>query len=108
MWRRGLIRFVLACNWCVAGVSFGMAYYAHPHIASYTGIILTREESRERNEPELKDLDEHWRREDARAAIFMDRIQSLNRSGQNAWWLACIASTCTAVLLMIAFPKKTE
>jgi hypothetical protein len=111
-WRRGLIRFVLACNWTVAGLSFGLGWY--PHVCEWwatadelslaeQGKSLPRGKSMEPGDwQELRAArpraDEHFR----------PLTERLFRSGLNGWWTACISSAATAVLLMIAFPQKPK
>jgi hypothetical protein len=51
MWRRGVIRLVLAANWCVAELAYGMGWY--PHFGEWfdTAENLVRSE---RNQPSIQ------------------------------------------------------
>jgi hypothetical protein len=112
-WRRGLIRFVLACNWTVAGMSLGMGLY--PHFGEWfsnaedlvlaeqgkppldPGPVVEREPMTEEQHEAYMVRCEHYRQ----------LTYPLYRSGRNAWLFVSGTSAVTAVLLMIAFPKKT-
>lgn len=107
MWRREVIRLVLACNWCVAGLAFGMAIYGHAHL---WGSNCWRMAGEDIPFPEDEKADARGL-EDARYERmnqYRQRTNWVGDSGQRGWWLACGASLGTAVLLMIAFPKKPD
>ncbi len=111
MWRREVIRLVLACNWTVAGLSLGMGLY--PHFCEWwtTADDLVRVERGappwnageiEPRTPEQKEADS------ARGEQYRAQIYPLYRSGRNGWLWASGTCTTTAALLMLAFPKKPE
>lgn len=111
MWRREVIRWVLALNWCVAGLSLGFGLY--PHFGEWW---LTSEDLvlAERGKPGRRDPAFEWepmseqQREAymARAGHYRQITEPLYRSGRNGWLFVCGTSAVTAVLLIIAFPKK--
>lgn len=114
MWRRGVIRLVLACNWTIGGMSLGMGLY--PHFCDWflTAEDLVYAERGEQSPEPGVIVERQGMMDDERAAFFARRdhyrqlTDRLYRSGRNGWlW---VSGTCavTAVLLMIAFPKKTE
>lgn len=105
MWRREMIRLVLACNWIVAGFSFMCAVYGHGHLWGMNCGRMAQEDI-----PYLEDEKADVRGiEDAqskRRDEYKQRTNWVGESGQRGWWVACLTSAGTAVLLMIAFPKK--
>lgn len=102
MWRREVIRLVLAANWCVAGLSIGLGLY--PHFCEW--YFTSHEMARiERGDPPTTE-NERPTHDEAREGELRQQTERLYHSGQTGWWLACGASLGTAVLLMIAFPKK--
>ena len=53
MWRREVIRVVLACNWIVAGMSLGMGLY--PHYGQWWGTaenLVRAEQGNRRTSPD--------------------------------------------------------
>ena len=105
MWRREVIRLVLAANWIVFAISCGGALYGHDHL---WGVNCWRMAEQDIPYPEGEKADtravEESRSE--RRMQYMGRTNLVGESGQRGWWIACGASLGTAVLLMIAFPKK--
>ena len=104
MWRREVIRLVLACNWIVFALSCGAAVHGHGVIWRGTSHRLVGEEKAERGEDPWSDP--MAEADVQRAEQYRGRTEMLYLSGGNGWWVACGASFGTAVLLMIAFPKK--
>ena len=102
-WRRGLIRFVLACNWCVAGLAFGLGFYPHFIEWHFTARHLVQADQGKPGRD-----DQVWNKNDEpRAEHYRQLTYPLYRSGRNAWLWVSGTSAVSAVLLMIAFPKKT-
>ena len=105
MWRRELIRIVLAGNWIVFAVSCGMAVHGHNSAWTYASQELAVGEIEDRGDK----LEDATREEiQRRMAVLGPRTEPLRKSGESGWGLACLASLGTAVLLMVAFPKGTE
>lgn len=102
MWRREVIRLVLAANWIVFAISCNGAF-GHGHAWKLTGYQLLRAE---RGLPPAQGV--MWWVEEDRPQVegYQAHTEVLYRSGQTGWRIACGASFGTAVLLMIAFPKK--
>ena len=105
MWRRELIRLVLASNWIVFAISCGAALYGHAHLWG-SNCWRMAEEDIPFPEDEKADSRAIEEAQLARQTQYMRRTNWVGESGQRGWWLACGASLGTAVLLMIAFPKK--
>jgi hypothetical protein len=107
MWRREVIRLVLAANWCVAGLSFGMVAHGAPQQWGYTAHDLALEERREKGIAYPESTAE-WKEVAPVEQKYQARTANLHHNGLTGWLMACGASLGTAVLLMIAFPKKPE
>ena len=105
MWRREVIRFVLAANWIVFGWSFGMVAHGFPQQWGYTAHALALEERNEKGIAYPETAAE-WKQFAPVEQKYQERTASLYYYGLTGWILACGASFGTAVLLMIAFPKK--
>ncbi len=105
MWRREVIRLVLALNWCVFGWSCGMALYGHPHIWGMNSWRMAEEDVPLPDDGKADTRDVYEARL-TRRLEYDRRTNWVGESGQRGWWLGCGASLGTAVLLMIAFPKK--
>lgn len=105
VWRRGLIRFVLACNWTVAGLSQGMGLYPHfgEWFSNAEDLVLAERGPVTQIEPMTEEQHEAYM---VRCEHYRQLTYPLYRSGRNAWLFVSGTSAATAVLLMIAFPKK--
>jgi hypothetical protein len=107
MWRRELIRVILALNWCMAGVSFGQWVWGHNHIFRGTCLRVAYDQMRAEG-VEYPSDNEHWPEWYRRSDELRTKLAAADRVGDFGWLLGTIGFTATAVGLMIAFPKPLK
>jgi hypothetical protein len=105
MWRRELIRLVLAANWIVFAIASNGAIYGHAHLWG-SNCWRMAEEDIPFPDGEQEDTEAIREAQFERRTLYMARTKWVGDSGQFGWWMVWGASLGTAVLLMIAFPKK--
>ena len=108
MWRGRVIRVAIALNWCVAALSWGMAVHLHNVALKMTVQRLAFVEREDRGEQAEGRDEAEWEVIYARREVYKQRTEKVYNNGLTGWWVACGASLGTAVLLMVAFPKRTE
>ena len=106
MWRREVIRVVLAANWIVFAIASNMLI-AHGYLQGMNCRQMAREDI-PFPEDEKADVRLVEEAQEERNRQYRLRTQPVFEFGQRGWFVACGASLGTAVLLMIAFPKKPE
>lgn len=104
MWRREVIRLVLAANWIVFALSCNMVF-GHSYLFSHICRKMAWEDIPYPTD-EKADVRPVEQAQEERSIQYRHRMMPLFESGQRGWWFAAFASLGTAVLLMIAFPKK--
>lgn len=104
---RTALRLLIALNWTAAGFSCMWVVYGHYHYWHGQSYRWAHEQL-DRTVPELKfGTEEHWRRSDILADEYKSSTQGVADLGWKGWCTAMVVGACTAVTLMIVFPKKT-
>ena len=103
MWRREMIRVILALNWCLAGIAFANAIYAHDN-RWYSFCLHIADEDMRAAGIQLEG-ENHWRERYRRGDEIRARFNEMKTWGRVGWILATIATVGTAIGLMIAFPQ---
>lgn len=104
MWRREVIRLVLAANWIVFAIACNM-FIAHGYLQGMNCRQMAREDF-PYPEDQKADVRQVEEAQEERNRQYRHRTQQVFEFGRSGWSVACGVSLGTAVLLMIAFPKK--
>jgi hypothetical protein len=107
VWRRELTRWILAINWCIAGLACGMVVYGHNYI---WGSICRRVAFDEMMAEGVRypSDNEHWPEWYRRGDQVHAKFTAVDRMGFYGWVIAMCGASGTATGLMIAFPKSPQ